>query len=52
MISIDFGQPHARGRTVLGALAADIDTVWRLGANDPTTLRSDVDLMIGTIHCA
>jgi hypothetical protein len=49
MISIDFGQPHARGRTVLGALAADIDTVWRLGANDPTTLRSDVDLMIGTI---
>jgi hypothetical protein len=48
-ISIDFGQPHARGRTVAGALAADIDTIWRLGANDPTTLRSDVDLMIGTL---
>ena len=48
-ISIDFGQPHARGRAVTGALAADLDTVWRLGANDPTTLRSDVDLIIGTL---
>ena len=48
-ISIDFGQPHARGRVVSGALPADLDTVWRLGANDPTTLRSDVDLVIGSI---
>jgi DUF2911 family protein len=48
-ISIDYGQPHARGRPVTGALAADLGNVWRLGANDPTTLRSDVDLMIGTI---
>jgi DUF2911 family protein len=48
-ISIDFGQPHARGRMVAGALPADLDTVWRLGANDPTTLRSDVDLVIGTV---
>lgn len=48
-ISIDYGQPHARGRTVTGALAGDIGNVWRLGANDPTILRSDVDLVIGTI---
>jgi hypothetical protein len=49
-ITIDYGQPHARGRTVTGALAADIGNVWRLGANDPTTLRSEVDLVIGTIN--
>jgi hypothetical protein len=49
-ISIDYGQPHARGRTVTGALAADIGTVWRLGANEPTTLRSEVDLVIGTLN--
>jgi hypothetical protein len=48
-ISIDYGQPHARGRVVAGALAADLDTVWRLGANEPTMLRTDVDLTIGTL---
>jgi hypothetical protein len=48
-ITIDYGQPHARGRVVAGALAADLDTVWRLGANDPTMLRTDVDLTIGTL---
>ena len=48
-ISIDYGQPHARGRVVAGALGADLDTVWRLGANEPTMLRTDVDLTIGTL---
>jgi hypothetical protein len=48
-ISIDYGQPHARGRTVNGALAGDIGSVWRLGANEATTLRTDVDLVIGSI---
>ncbi|HZI27569.1 MAG TPA: DUF2911 domain-containing protein [Gemmatimonadaceae bacterium] len=48
-ISIDYGRPHARGRTVNGALAGDLGTVWRLGANEATTLRTDVDLTIGTL---
>ena len=48
-ISIDYGVPHARGRTVAGALAGDLGNVWRLGANEATTLRSDVDLVIGTL---
>jgi hypothetical protein len=48
-ISIDYGQPHARGRTVNGALAGDLGRVWRLGANEATTLRSGVDLVIGTL---
>lgn len=48
-ISIDYGQTHARGRTVNGALAGDLGNVWRLGANEATTLRSDVDLVIGTL---
>ena len=46
-IKIDYGQPHARGRLVVGALAADLDTVWRLGANDATALTTEVDLLIG-----
>jgi hypothetical protein len=48
-ISIDYGQPHARGRTVAGALSGDLGTVWRLGANEATTLRTDVDLMVGNL---
>jgi hypothetical protein len=46
-VRIDYGQPHARGRVVAGALAADLGKVWRLGANNPTVLTTDVDLMIG-----
>jgi Protein of unknown function (DUF2911) len=46
-IKLDYGQPHARGRAVEGALKADLDTVWRLGANTSTTLTTDVDLVIG-----
>ena len=49
-VSIDYGQPHARGRTVNGALAGDLGQVWRLGANEATTLRTDVDLTIGTLE--
>lgn len=48
-IKIDYGQPHARGRVVEGALKADLDTVWRLGANSATTLTTDVNLMIGNL---
>jgi hypothetical protein len=46
-VRIDYGQPHARGRVVAGALAADLGKVWRLGANDVTALTTDVDLDIG-----
>lgn len=49
-VSIDYGQPHARGRTVSGALAGDLGQIWRLGANEATTLRTDVDLTIGTVN--
>lgn len=48
-VSIDYGQPHSRGRTVSGALAGDLGQVWRLGANEATTLRTDVDLTIGSL---
>ena len=46
-IKLEYGQPHARGRAVAGALADDLNKVWRLGANASTTLTTDVDLIIG-----
>jgi len=48
-IRIAYGQPHARGRTVVGTLAAEMDTVWRLGANTSTTLETDVELDVGGV---
>lgn len=47
-IRITYGQPHARGRAVEGGLIPT-DTVWRFGANEATTLHTDVDLTIGTL---
>jgi hypothetical protein len=45
-IAISYGQPHARGRRIVGGLLP-IDTVWRLGANTATALHTDLDLTIG-----
>jgi hypothetical protein len=44
-ISIDYGQPHLRGRDALPLIPAG--DVWRLGANTSTSLTTDVDLVIG-----
>jgi hypothetical protein len=45
-IRIDYGQPHARGRQLLGQVIP-FDTVWRTGANTATTLTTDVPLVLG-----
>jgi hypothetical protein len=47
-IAITYGQPHARGRKIVGGLIPN-DTVWRFGANDATTLHSDLDLTLGSL---
>jgi hypothetical protein len=45
---VDYGQPHARGRTIFGDLVP-YGEVWRLGANWATTLMLDVDMRIGDL---
>lgn len=47
-IAISYGQPHARGRQIVGGLVP-IDTVWRFGANTATALHTDVDMTIGEL---
>ena len=47
-IAISYGQPHARGRKIIGGLIPN-DTVWRFGANDATSLHSDLDLTLGSL---
>lgn len=45
-VTIEYGQPHARGREVPTELATN-GTVWRTGANTSTTLKTEADLVIG-----
>jgi hypothetical protein len=45
-LRIEYGQPHARGRAILGTVVP-MDSVWRLGANAATSLVSDVDIDLG-----
>jgi Protein of unknown function (DUF2911) len=48
-IAITYGQPHARGRKIVGGLIPN-DTVWRFGANTATELHSDLDISIGSLN--
>lgn len=45
-IVIDYGQPHARGRRIVGDVVP-FDAVWRTGANRATHLMTEVDLSLG-----
>ncbi len=46
-IRIDYGQPSLRGRQLYTDSLVPYDKAWRLGANSPTMLYTDVDLIIG-----
>ena len=47
-MTIDYGQSHARGRTIFGGLVP-YGQVWRLGANWATRLTLDLDVRIGDL---
>lgn len=44
-ISVNYGRPHRRGRKIEGQVVP-YNEVWRTGANEATTLRTDVPLTI------
>ena len=47
-IAIEYSQPHARGRNVIGMPGVlPWDSVWRAGANMATQLTAEVDMTIG-----
>jgi DUF2911 family protein len=45
-ITVDYSSPRAKGRKIYGELVP-YGKVWRAGANEATTLVTDIDLMIG-----
>ena len=46
-VSIHYGAPSMRGRKIFGDLVP-YDKVWRTGANAATSLKTEVNLQIGT----
>jgi hypothetical protein len=46
-ITLDYGQPHLRGRALHTDSLVPYDKPWRTGANDATTLTTGVDLVVG-----
>jgi len=52
VIRLDYGQPHLRGRSLHTDSLVPYDQSWRLGANNATTIRTDVDLTLGTADLA
>ena len=46
-ISITYGRPYLKGRVVGETVEPMVGQVWRLGADEATTLETDADLMIG-----
>lgn len=46
-ITIDYGQPHLRGRTLHTGGLVEYDRPWRTGANAATKMTTDVDLTLG-----
>jgi hypothetical protein len=47
-VTIDYGAPSMRGRKIFGTLVP-YDHWWRTGANSATTLKTDINLRIGTL---
>jgi len=45
-VTIDYSRPYAKGRQVMGGLVP-YGSVWRTGANEATSLKTDTDLVIG-----
>lgn len=45
-VSVTYGRPYAKGRKIFGELVP-FDKVWRTGADEATTLKTEADLMIG-----
>lgn len=49
-ISVTYGRPYLKGRVIGESVEPRDGQIWRLGADEATTLVTDTDLMIGGEH--
>jgi hypothetical protein len=53
-ISIEYGRPSVKGRTIFGPEGSGAlhptGKVWRMGADEATTIKTNRDLMFGSVH--
>jgi hypothetical protein len=49
-VKVCYGAPSARGRTMIGGDAIPFGAVWRMGANEPTTLHTTIPLVVGGVQ--
>lgn len=50
-ISVEYGRPSVKGRTIFGPEGLHKPgAVWRMGADEATTLKTSKDLMFGSVH--
>lgn len=47
---ICYGRPALKGRTMIGSEAVPYDTLWRTGANEPTTIHLNVPATIAGVQ--
>jgi hypothetical protein len=48
-ITIEYGRPYKKGRVIFGGLEK-FGKVWRTGADEATTIETQGDLMLGSLH--
>ena len=48
-VKLCYGRPSARGRTMIGGKAVPYDTIWRTGANEPTTVYAPIALEVAGV---
>ncbi|MEX2270599.1 MAG: DUF2911 domain-containing protein [Vicinamibacterales bacterium] len=50
-ITIEYGRPSVKGRMIFGPEGMHKPgAVWRMGADEATSLKTDKDLMFGSVH--
>jgi hypothetical protein len=49
MLSVNYGRPSARGRRIFGSVVP-YNQIWRTGANEVTTLKTESDLTLGGMN--
>jgi len=48
-VKICYGRPSLKGRVMIGGEAVPFDTLWRTGANEPTTVYSPIALDVAGV---